>query len=454
MRALLALICVLGFAPSWAADKSESPSGSRTSQLRDLELLRRYVALDAAYSDVQRSLALQAISESEVGAGKRSAAEFELQVARVVALADNGHSAVWGGPRSRRMNRLPVRLMLFADGVFIVRARAAGVTALGLRVNDLDGVPTADVLQRLRSYRGGPNNLRDYGNVDLLESPQLLQAAGIAQSDHELTLAVGNQMHAAKLVLSALPADPSEPPVRRLRYLSAEPLPNEGVEWRSAFHSQPAPLWLQQPDQAFRIVLVPELAAVYVQLKTNTDAEHGELIGSFLARAKRVIAETRPQNVILDMRFDGGGDYTKTAAFMSMLPTMIPGPGKVFVITHTTTFSAGISSVGFVKQASPQRVAIVGEPSGDRLVFYGEPRDLVLPNSGIGISYATGLHDYLHGCRWFGPCYWVNWFYPIAVATLEPQLVAPLSFELVASGRDPAMEAISIALQRTAYLPE
>jgi hypothetical protein len=154
------------------------------------------------------------------------------------------------------------------------------------------------------------------------------------------------------------------------------------------------------------------------------------------------------------MRFDGGGDYTKTAAFMSMLPTMIPDPGKVFVITHTTTFSAGISSVGFVKQASQQRVAIVGEPSGDRLVFYGEPRDLVLPNSGIGMSYATGLHDYLHGCRWFGPCYWVNWFYPIAVSTLEPQLVAPLSFELVASGRDPAMEAISIALQRTAYLPE
>jgi len=70
-----------------------------------------------------------------------------------------------------------------------------------------------------------------------------------------------------------------------------------------------------------------------------------------------------------------------------------------------------------------------------------------------GIGFAV-LHDYLHGCRWFGPCYWVNWFYPIAVSTLEPQLVAPLSFELVASGRDPAMEAITIALQRTAYLPE
>jgi hypothetical protein len=210
-------------------------------------------------------------------------------------------------------------------------------------------------------------------------------------------------------------------------------------------------LWLQQPDQPFRIVPLPELAAVYLQLKTNTDAEHGEQIGTFLAQAKRAIEEARPQNVILDMRFNGGGDYTKTAAFMSKLPTMIPQHGRVFVITDTTTFSAGISSVGFLKQAAPQRVTIVGEPSGDRLVFYGEPRDLVLPNSGIGMSYATGLHDYLHGCHWFGPCYWVNWFYPIAVATLDPELAAPLSFEAVASGRDPSMEAISLALQRSAH---
>jgi hypothetical protein len=352
------------------------------------------------------------------------------------------------------MNRLPVRLVLFADGVFVVRAKGAGVTALGLRLNDLDGVPTPDVLQRLRAYRGGPNNLRDFGNVDLLESPQLLHAAGIGQSDQEVTLTVGDRMHAAKLLLSALPTDPSEPPVQRLRYLSAQPFPNEEADWHSAFHGQPAPLWLQQPDQAFRIAPVPELAALYLQLKTNTDAEHGQLIGTFLARAKRMLEESRPQNVILDMRFDGGGDYTKTAAFMSQLPTMIPDRGRVFVITHTTTFSAGITSVGFVKQASPQRVTIVGEPTGDRLVFYGEPRDLVLPNSGIGMSYATGLHDYLHGCRWFGRCYWVNWIYPIAVSTLNPELAAPLSFELVASGRDPAMEAISFALKRTAHSPQ
>jgi hypothetical protein len=106
------------------------------------------------------------------------------------------------------------------------------------------------------------------------------------------------------------------------------------------------------------------------------------------------------------MRFDGGGDYTKTAAFMADLPWMVP----------------------------PEREAVGATLSDDRL-----------PNSGISMSYATGLHDYLHGCHWFGSCFWVDWIYPIAVPTLKPDLAAPLTFALVAAGRDPAMQAIGRA---------
>jgi hypothetical protein len=441
------LICALGLI-ACSSDGSTPPYDPRASQLQDLSQLRHYLLLEAAYSDAQRALASQAISESEAGAGKWTAADFELQIARVVALADNGHSTVWSGPRSERMNRIPARLLLLADGVFVVRAKGPGVSVLGMRVDAIDGLASAEILRRLRIYRGGPDNLRDYDDVSLLESPQLLHAAGIAQSDHEVTLTVSDQDHARNLQLSALPRAPDEPRAQPLRFLAAQRVINEGAEWQSAFQNTPAPLWLEEPDLAFRLEPLAALRAVYLQLKVNTNAADGERIGPFLARARRSIAEGRPQNVILDMRFNGGGDYTKTAAFMSDLPNMVPPEGRIFVITHVATFSAGISSVGFVKQAAPRQVIIVGEPNGDRLIFYGEPRDLTLPNSGIGVSYATGLHDYLHGCRWFGPCYWVNWLYPISVpTTLEPDISAPLSFALIAAGRDPAIEAISLALQ-------
>jgi hypothetical protein len=450
-RTLLALIYALGVSSSPAANESTPPT-VRASQMQDLAQLRRYVSLDAAYSSEQRVRASQLISDLESRAGLWSPADLELQAARVAALADNGHSTIWTGPRSGRMNRLPVRLILLADGLFVVRAKGPGISTLGMRVDAIDGIAIAEVLQRLSIYQGGPANHRNLENISLLESPQLLHAAGIAHSEHQVTLTISNQDQARDIVLSALPPDPTDPEVNRLRYLAADHLSGEGDGWRSAFSNTPAPLWLQQPDQAFRVVPLPALGTVYMQLKTNRDAEDGEQIRPFLSQARQSIVQAQPETVVLDMRFNGGGDYTKTAAFMSDLPGMIPAAGRVFVITHASTFSAGISSVGFAKQSAPGRVTIVGEQSGDRLVFYGEPRPLVLPNSGIGMSYATGLHDYLHGCRWFGPCYWVNWLYPISVPTLAPDLAAPLSFALIAAGRDPAREAIARALQQSTGL--
>jgi hypothetical protein len=444
---LPALILTLGLGSLSSAATLAPAPGSRESQLQDLAQLRRFVALDAAYSAVGRARALQAIGAAEAGAGTWSPADFELRAAGVAALADNGHSTVWSDARSSRMNRLPIRLLLLADGVFVVRAQAPGLDALGMRVEAMDGIATAEILRRLRVYRGGPDNLRDFDDVSLLESPQLLHAADIARSDHEVTLTLSDQGRARDLVLPGLAPVQGQPRVRRLRYLSARPIGDEDAAWHSAFQGRPIPLWLQQPDQAFRLAPLPALNAMYLQLKTNADADDGEKISAFLDAARRTLTAAQPENVILDMRFDGGGDYTKTSSFMSDLPKMTRSPGRVFVITHTTTFSAGISSVGFLKQAAPAQVTIVGEPNGDRLIFYGEPRHMTLPNSGIGMSYATGLHDYLHGCRWFGPCYWLNWIFPISVPTLAPDLAAPLSFRLLAGGRDPAIEAIGAAVR-------
>jgi hypothetical protein len=47
--------------------------------------------------------------------GRFSPAQFDLAVSRMVALADNGHSAVYKGSLSRRNNRLPCRFYHFSE---------------------------------------------------------------------------------------------------------------------------------------------------------------------------------------------------------------------------------------------------------------------------------------------------------------------------------------------------
>jgi hypothetical protein len=72
---------------------------------------------------------------------------------------------------------------------------------------------------------------------------------------------------------------------------------------------------------------------------------------------------------------------------------------------------------------------------------------MTLPNSGITIRFATGLHDYKNGCQWFGPCFWMNWVYSVAVDSLDPDIRAPLDGQALAEGRDPALEAVAAALR-------
>jgi hypothetical protein len=52
--------------------------------------------------------------------------------------------------------------------------------------------------------------------------------------------------------------------------------------------------------------------------------------------------------------------------------------------------------------------------------------------------FQTAKHDYGHACNDWHDCFWVNWFYPVRVKSLQPDIVLPLKFEDWNAGRDDA----------------
>src|SRR5262249_28114104 len=147
-------------------------------------------------------------------------------------------------------------------------------------------------------------------------------------------------------------------------------------------------------DQDLRWRDAPEVDAVVVQLRSNLDAG-GRSIAGFLddvEQRRRVLGR---RNFILDLRADVGGDLTKTRDFMIGLPGRIAaGSGTVFVLVGPGTFSAGIASAAYVKQAGGARVVSIGTPPGDRLMFFAEGAWVTLPRSGLTVLPATARHDY------------------------------------------------------------
>jgi hypothetical protein len=105
-----------------------------------------------------------------------------------------------------------------------------------------------------------------------------------------------------------------------------------------------------------------------------------------------------------------------------------------------STFSAGIVSAAFIKQAGGDRVVILGEPVGDRLQFLSEGNRGCLPNYPLCVSYATGKHDYQHPCTDLAVCFWLNYIYPTRVPSLDPDEAILLSFAEWRAGSDPVFE--------------
>jgi hypothetical protein len=74
--------------------------------------------------------------------------------------------------------------------------------------------------------------------------------------------------------------------------------------------------------------------------------------------------------------------------------------------------------------------------------FWGEGRDLTLPNSGLVVHYATGMHDYSRPC-WGQPrCFWTTMFFPMHVKTLAPDVTISYTFADYRALRDPVLDYV------------
>jgi len=427
------------FHPPAPISTSTLPENALDAQRQDLRYFRQLIALDRSFSAADRAEAnrrLVALEALDTGMDK---AHFRTSLMLIDALADNGHSRVENDGRASSPE-LPIRVAAFSDGLYIMRATDASADLLGSRVTAVDGQPVDTVMAKLQLLHGGaPQWRRLLASQDLI-SQDLLYGVDVAPDLQHSNWTV--ETLAGKTItrrLEALTLPRSEPSVAVTRWLSSERIAGMEEHWQTFEPEHALPLSLTSFDIAFRSLPVPETCTYFVQLKSNAD-QGGLSIKAFLASTDRQLRQARPCNVILDLRYNSGGDYLNTYRFARNLPTLIPPEGKVILLTGPATFSAGITTAAFVKHADPGRVLILGEPVGDRLQFFSEGGRACLPNYPLCVAYETGKHDYQHACTDWDLCFWLNYFVQFRVKSLDPDEIVPMSFTDWRAGVDPVLE--------------
>ena len=254
-----------------AVGRTQTPATvSPTNMAEDIAQFRHeFLAVDKSYSGANRAAAEKRLAALEAALVTTTAAQFEIEIARIVALADTGHTNASALPRARRHNRVPVRMAPFIGDFYVMRARGADADLLGARLVSIDGQPAAKLREIAHTLTGGTVGFRDRFAPLLLESPQLLHAAGATRSPAEATYVfeVDGKRIERRLVGEA--PDPAVPSHSAMLALYPDPGVPEGEGWRSLLEPKAAPWALQNAAARFRWREAPELNAMIVEFRQN-----------------------------------------------------------------------------------------------------------------------------------------------------------------------------------------
>jgi hypothetical protein len=428
-------------APNYPAPKTPAEA-----ILQDLDYLAGLPTVDRSFSPAAKVQFERHVAALRERAGTLTFAQFLLGVAEAAAQSDNAHTNVNASIWRERLNSVPVRLAWFSDGLYVVRAMTPYAGLLGARVLAIDGFDPGVLDHELERYVGGTPEHGHAASPLLLESPQVLHAIHPEAPEDRLTLRLRDANGSERAVeLPAIAPGAAPNGGRPGRLMSPVPLPKEPPgAWQTVLGSHPGfPPSLREPTRLYYATRLDGGRVLYLHLWRISNDFDPE-VGNAIAAALGAPGDPPWQRIVLDLRFNDGGEYPTVYRAIKSLPQRLAADGRLMILTNHSTFSGGIITAALAKHFAGPRATIIGERAGDHLAFWAEGNAIELPNSKVRVNVSTGFHDWRNGCRELR-CYWPNLVLGVAVGSIDPDVVVGWPFADYVRGVDPVLER---ALQR------
>lgn len=348
-------------------------------------------------------------------------AQVVVELMKLMRLVNDGHTRLrdlTALPALRQT--LPVQFTDFEEGLHITAAAPQHADLLGARVERLAGKPVEEVCRALEPLisRDNPQWVRQMTPYHLRELP-LLHALGVAPDPGRVELALRDRDGRERV--ATLATDDSQPDI-----WFAIPCP---VDWRFFPETLPTPLprYLKNAGTNFWFEHLPAHDLVYFQFNRVRD-HPDESLADFTARLFRFIEEQAVGRLVIDLRWNNGGNTFLELPLLHRLigSAALNRRGHLFVITGRRTFSAAQNGASLIERHTA--AIFVGEPTGASPNFVGESIPVELPHSKIRGTISD--------------LYWQSAWAMDYRTWIAPHLYAPPTFAAYAENRDPALEAI------------
>lgn len=371
---------------------------------------------------------------------------FWMSVSRALAASGNGHTNVDGD--SPPFPGLPINAWWFGDGLYIVQTQPGYEYLLGARIEKMGQDNPEQALAAVTPYISGDAAWIKVQSPGYLRIPALLHRLGVTRSDTQAELTVRLRSDQSRRVTLPLATEP-DPATRQenWRALMRQPASQKG-RWPGVIDSVKAvPLTYRAPVDVESRWLGPDHRILYIRSNQIEGLAGSDLNGKLEMLLLTQVAAERPKSVILDLRYNWGGNFGNTIAFAQALPKLLPPGGHDYVLVSGSTFSAAIVTAAMLKEAGGSRVVLLGTPMGDEARFWAEGRPIPLPHSRLDLRPAPEFEDWGRGCHDMKRCFWPDVIWgPKSPISLRPEGKIRPTFADYAAGRDPALaRALALA---------
>lgn len=382
----------------------------------DLALLEREVRRKHYRSPERISQPEFAASVKRLSADvpKLTDSQILVRILRLMTSLGDGHTMVFPPDMFGGKTGLPVEFYLFAEGLYIIQAEPAYRDLLGAQVLKFGTHEAAEVMEALSQIAPSDNAMTPKWTVPkfLMRFPVLLNGLGFQPESDRVTLTLRDQKGETRAV--TLEAKVGMP----------------DATWISAHQTYPGadPLTLKDRRSPYWFEFLPESKTVFCQYNSVRN-DSSESLEAFCKRLFAFIQENPVERLVLDMRWNNGGNNFLNKPLVNGLIACdkINRRGRLFVIVGRNTFSAAMCGAAQIERFT--NALFVGEPTGSRPNFVGEDVHITLPYSKLDISTSD--------------LFWQNSHAMDYRTWIAPTLYAPPTFALYQAKRDPAMEAIA-----------
>jgi hypothetical protein len=291
-------------------------------------------------------------------------------------------------------------------------------------------------------FSGSASAVR-YDSTYFLSSPDFLHGLGVIGDPDSLTLELERADGAVvRRELHPMPLGKAVPGYDSWRELSPlSTLAMDATGFEHVLANASLPHFLSDPNRAAFVRMLAGGSVLYLQI--NENANLNSKMSEIATRAKESLRSAPVRSVIVDLRFNTGGNLLLTTDLVRGIPEWHTGDGSIYIIVGGPTFSAGIVTAARLKHYSGDRALVVGEPASEGLQFWAETRFFTLPNSAIRLSAARRYHNWAStDYDRSKPHFWLMRVVGVPAGDLSIDMPVEVSFRDYVSGRDSVVEAI------------